>query len=61
MRDDEEAAEAAGLAHLVNLNEDPFLDRKVKYNISEGDPLICARRNKNSEAKMQLGGTGIEP
>jgi hypothetical protein len=60
LRDDEAAAEAAGLAHLVNLNEDPFLDRKVKYSIMEGEPLICARRNKKSLAKMQLGGTGIE-
>lgn len=47
--------------HLVNLNEDPMLDRKVKYKISQEEPLFCGRRNKDSNYKLQLGGTGILP
>ena len=43
------------------MNEDPFLDRKVIYDIKEGEPLTCGRRNKKSNHRLQLGGTGIEP
>ena len=46
---------------MVNLNEDPLLDRKVIYDIKEGEPLTCGRRNKKSNHRLQLGGTGIEP
>ena len=46
---------------MVNLNEDPFLDRKVIYDIKSDEPLVCGRRNKNSDHKLQLGGAGIEP
>ena len=44
---EEEAAKLAGTPHLVNLNEDPMLDRKVVYDI-KGDGLSCGRRNKTS-------------
>lgn len=56
----EQAAKLAGTPHLVNLNEDPMLDRKVVYDI-KGDGLSCGRRNKASKHKLQLGGTGIQP
>jgi len=45
----------------VNLNEDPFLDRKVVYDIKADEPLKCGRRSKTSSHKLQLGGAGIEP
>ncbi len=32
-REEEAKARLAGTPHLVNLNEDPFLDRKVTYEI----------------------------
>lgn len=37
----------AGTPHLVNLNEDPMLDRKVVYDIKK-EGLTCGRRNKAS-------------
>lgn len=60
-REAEEAARLSGTPHLINLNEDPFLDRKVVYDIGADEPLKCGRRNKNSSHKLQLGGAGIEP
>lgn len=56
-----EQAQREGKPHLLNLNEDPMLDRKVQYDIKAGEPLFCGRRNKNSTFKLQLGGTGIQP
>lgn len=50
-----------GKPHLLNLNEDPMLDRKVQYDIKPGQDLYCGRRNKNSNFKLQLGGIGIQP
>lgn len=39
-----------------------MLDRKVIYEIKEGGPeLTCGRRNKKSEHKLQLGGSGMQP
>lgn len=52
IRAEEEALRLAGTPHLVNLNEDPLLDRKVIYDIKSGEPLVCARRNKDSSAKL---------
>jgi len=46
---------------LINLNEDPMLDRKVVYDIKADEPLTCGRRNKAATHKLQLGGTGITP
>jgi hypothetical protein len=58
-REAEEAARQSGTPHLVNLNEDPMLDRKVLYDIpTEG--ITCGRRKKGSEHKIQLSGTGIK-
>ena len=48
-----------GGPHLVNLNEDPMLDRKVFYDISAESALTCGRRNKAATHRLQLGGTGI--
>ena len=56
----EEAARQAGTPHLVNLNEDPMLDRKVFYDIST-EGITVGRRAKGSEHKIQLSGTGIKP
>ena len=50
----------SGKPHLLNLNEDPQLDRKVAYAIEEGEELTCGRRKKGSDHKLQLGGTGID-
>ena len=66
-RDEEQAAKAkeeaearqSGLPHLVNLNEDPMLDRKVLYEIKQDEELTCGRRKKGSAHKLQLGGTGV--
>lgn len=60
IREEEERVRLAGTPHLVNLNEDPFLDRKVVYDINDKDPLTCGRRGKNVTHKLQLGGIGIE-
>mmetsp|Transcript_1275 Transcript_1275/g.1527 ORF Transcript_1275/g.1527 Transcript_1275/m.1527 type:complete len:579 (+) Transcript_1275:943-2679(+) len=60
-REEEEKAKMAGTPHLINLNEDPLLDRKVIYSINDTEPLTCGRRKKGSDHKLQLGGTGIEP
>jgi len=57
----EEEARKMGTPHLINLNEDPMLDRKVIYDIKEGEALTCGRRNKKSNHRLQLGGVGIEP
>lgn len=43
----------------MNLNEDPMLDRKVFYDITNESPLTCGRRGKNVAHRLQLGGTGI--
>ena len=52
----------SGTPHLVNLNEDPLLDRKVVYKIDDPDePLTVGRRAKGSSHKLQLGGSGIQP
>jgi hypothetical protein len=60
-RKEEEASRLAGTPHLINLNEDPMLDRKVIYDIKATEALTCGRRNKSSGHKLQLGGTGITP
>lgn len=57
----DEANRLAGTPHLINLNEDPMLDRKVIYDIKSDEPLTCGRRNKAASHKLQLGGTGITP
>jgi hypothetical protein len=59
MREEQEEREKAGKPHLVNLNEDPMLDRKVKYMILPEVPLTCGKRSKTSEHKIKLGGIGI--
>ena len=48
------------MPHLVNLNEDSSLDRKVIYEIRDDLPLTCGRRAKDVNHKMKLGGAGIE-
>lgn len=57
---EEEEARLAGTPHLINLNEDPMLDRKAIYDIKEGEDLTVGRRSKASSHKLQLGGTGIQ-
>jgi hypothetical protein len=55
----EEDKKKTGGPHLVNLNEDPMLDRKVFYDITAECPLTCGRRGKEVSHKLQLGGMGI--
>jgi kinesin family protein 13 len=57
----EKQARLMGTPHLMNLNEDPMLDRKVTYDIAGGSPLTCGRRNKKASHRLQLGGVGVEP
>ena len=52
IKEEEERVRLAGTPHLVNLNEDPFLDRKVVYDINETEPLVCGRRGKNVDHKL---------
>ena len=52
LKAEENKAKLAGTPHLVNLNEDPMLDRRVIYDIGKDEPLICGRRNKNSSNKL---------
>jgi hypothetical protein len=47
-QEESEKAIKDGVPYLVNLNEDPMLDRKVKYQISVEKPLTCGRRTRNS-------------
>ena len=56
---EEEEARLAGTPHLINLNEDPMLDRKAIYDIKAGCDLTAGRRSKASSHKLQLGGVGI--
>jgi hypothetical protein len=41
-----------GIPHLINLNEDPMLDRKVIYSIKESEALTCGRRNNDKNHKI---------
>jgi len=49
---EEEELRLSGTPHLVNLNEDPMLDRRVVYDIKLDEPLTCGRRNKQSDHKL---------
>lgn len=55
----EEKAKKDGAPHLVNLNEDPQLDRMVQYMITPNCPLVCGRRAKGCTHGLQLSGVGI--
>ena len=47
--------------HLVNLNEDPQLARKIFYSLSEnGDKLVVGRKNGEPTPQLVLGGIGIQ-
>lgn len=59
LKDKEEELLKAGKPHLTNLNEDPMLDRKVKYMIMPEVPVICGKRSKDSTHVIKLGGIGI--
>lgn len=56
----DEAARLAGTPHLINLNEDPMLDRRAIYDIKAGEDLTSGRRSKASSHKLQLGGVGVQ-
>lgn len=45
--------------HIVNLNEDPQLDRKVFYNLAERDQTQVGRKNAEPANQVVLGGIGI--
>lgn len=40
------------MPHLINLNEDPMLDRKVIYTINKTEALTCGRRNNDKNHKI---------
>ena len=52
IKQEEDDAKLKGAPHLVNLNEDPLLDRKVVYDIKEDEPLTCGRRNRTSTHRL---------
>lgn len=59
-READEQARLQGTPHLINLNEDPMLDRKAIYDIKIGESLTAGRRSKASSHKLQLGGVGVQ-
>lgn len=45
--------------HIINLNEDPQLDRKVFYNLTEKDKVFVGRKNGDPKPDVVVGGIGI--
>lgn len=45
--------------HLVNLNMDPLLDRKVFYSLHEKDQMHIGRKTGNPKPDIIIGGIGI--
>jgi pSer/pThr/pTyr-binding forkhead associated (FHA) protein len=45
-------------AHIVNLNEDPMLSRKMKYPLDKEEILI-GRKNAEPPNDIVLGGVGV--
>lgn len=45
-------------AHLVNLNEDPMLTRKIKYPLDK-DQVLIGRKNVEPPNDIVLGGVGV--
>lgn len=66
VKDSEESAnnsqydKVCKVAHIVNLNEDPQLDRKVFYDLTKADSTHVGRRNGDPEPSVVLGGIGIQ-
>jgi hypothetical protein len=48
------------LPHIINLNEDPQLDRKVYYDLAKADATHVGRKNGDPEPQVVLGGIGIQ-
>jgi kinesin family protein 13 len=46
-------------AHLVNLNEDPMLSRKIKYSLADKATLRIGRKNAEPPNDIVLGGVGV--
>jgi len=46
------------VTYLMNLNEDPLLNGKIKYVITE-DYTFVGRKNGNPQPQIILGGMGI--
>ncbi|CDW79443.1 kinesin motor domain containing protein [Stylonychia lemnae] len=46
--------------HIVNLNEDPLLDRKILYDLTQSDQIHIGRKNGNPAPQVVLGGIGIQ-
>jgi hypothetical protein len=49
-----------GVPHIVNLNEDPQLDRKVFYDLTKSNGTRVGRKNGDPEPQVVLGGIGIQ-
>ncbi len=48
------------IPHLVNLNEDPMLDRKIQYDLTQAEQIYVGRKNGNPPPSIILGGIGIQ-
>ena len=46
--------------HIVNLNEDPMLDRKIVYDLTSAPQTHIGRRNGDPVPQVVLGGIGIQ-
>ena len=46
--------------HLVNLNEDPLLSRKIKYSLQGKAAATIGRKNAEPPNDVIVGGVGIE-
>jgi len=53
-------AKIKSVPHIVNLNEDPQLDRKVFYDLTKTENTHVGRKNGDPEPFVILGGIGIQ-
>jgi hypothetical protein len=56
----EQETNAKNGPHLLNLNSDPMLDRKVFYSLSLKDKMLVGRKNGEPKPDIVLGGIGIQ-
>jgi pSer/pThr/pTyr-binding forkhead associated (FHA) protein len=53
-------AKVKNVPHIINLNEDPQLDRKVFYDMTKQEATFVGRKNGDPEPQVVLGGIGIQ-
>ena len=59
IRLEEEAVTRKG-PHLVNLNADQLIDRKIVYNLEKKDATLVGRKSSKPASDIVLGGIGIQ-